>query len=181
VNGGLLQGIHAANIASKPAHHPHSPPKPLVAPTGSPGINCVVDMVNNVAAPFQSVPSADEGACGVVAHVLGGVLGAVGAPEQILDTAFAAVSAPLAKLMPALPAVTPLGMHVGPPHGHSHPPSYVPPRIPARIRQHVPHNRCRASLVGPMTRVETHRWPSRVPNSRRSGVMRFCETFVCLR
>jgi len=69
----------------------------------------------------------------VVSQVVGGVLGVVGAPEAILDSAFAQLTAPLAALVPGMPAMTILGMHVGPPHGHLHPPSYTPPVTPAPL------------------------------------------------
>ena len=129
----IVQGIRAASLGPKPASMEPHPPAPLIAPTGSPGLNCVIDVVNQTAAPFQSLPSGQGGAAGVVANAIGGVLGVVGAPSTILDTAFAALTAPIAKLFPALPAVTLLGMHVGPPHGHLHPPSYTPPATPAPV------------------------------------------------
>src|SRR5688572_2490611 len=110
-----------------------SPPAPLIAPTGSPGLNMVLGAVNDIAKPFQALPSGEGGAAGVVANGLGAVLGVVGAPEAILDAGFAALTAPLAKIFPALPAVTLLGMHVGPPHGHLHPPSFTPPATPAPV------------------------------------------------
>src|SRR5688572_16850826 len=110
-----------------------SPPAPLIAPTGSPGLNMVLGAVNDVAAPFQALPSGEGGAAGVVANGLGAVLGVVGAPEAILDSGFAALTAPLAKIFPALPAVTLLGMHIGPPHAHLHPPSLIPPAPPVPL------------------------------------------------
>ncbi|MGC4095082.1 MAG: DUF6531 domain-containing protein [Polyangiaceae bacterium] len=96
-------------------------------------MNCVIDVVNSTAAPFQALVSPEEGGAKAVADAIGGVLGVVGMPEQLLDTGFAVLTAPLAKLMPALPAVTILGMHVGPPHGHLHPPSFTPPATPAPV------------------------------------------------
>jgi YD repeat-containing protein len=92
-----------------------------------------VDVVNSTAAPFMNAPPAEQGTAGVVAQGLGGVLGVIGAPQQILDTAFAAMTAPIAALFPALPAVTLLGMHVGVPHAHSHPPSLIPPAPPVPL------------------------------------------------
>jgi RHS repeat-associated protein len=64
---------------------------------------------------------------------LGGILGVIGAPQKIIDTAFAALTAPLAALFPSLPAVTLLGMHIGPPHAHTHPPSLIPPAPPVPL------------------------------------------------
>ncbi len=130
---GVVQGISTAKSGPKPASMMKEPPAPLIAPTGSPGLNCVVGAVNDVAAPFQALPSGEGGAAGAVANGIGAVLGVVGAPEAILDSAFAALTAPIAKIFPALPAVTLLGMHVGPPHGHLHPPSFTPPATPAPL------------------------------------------------
>jgi RHS repeat-associated protein len=87
-------------------------------------------VVNATAAPFMSAPPAEEGAAGVVAQGLGGVLGVVGAPQMILDTGFASLTAPIAALFPAMPAITLLGLHVGIPHAHMHPPSFIPPAPP---------------------------------------------------
>lgn len=105
-------------------------PAPLIAPTGSPGLNSVIDVVNVTAAPFQQAPPAEQGAAGWVSQGLGGVLGVIGAPAQIIDTAFASLTAPLAALFPALPACTIGALHVGMPHAHLHPPSFIPPAPP---------------------------------------------------
>ena len=133
MSGNIAQGIATAKAGPKPAKLAEQPPAPLIAPTGSPGLNCVVGAVNELAAPFQALPSGEGGAAGVVANGMGAVLGVVGAPEAILDSAFAALTAPIAKIFPALPAVTLLGMHIGPPHGHLHPPSFTPPATPAPV------------------------------------------------
>ena len=50
---------------------------------------------------------------------------------MIIDTAFASLTAPIAALFPSLPAVTLLGMHLGPPHTHT-PPAVVDSAGPAR-------------------------------------------------
>ncbi|MFZ5893119.1 MAG: RHS repeat-associated core domain-containing protein [Myxococcota bacterium] len=121
-----------ANLA-KPAAVPSPPPPPLIAHQGSPGLDCMIDVVNSTAAPFQALASPEEGKAKAVADAIGGVLGVIGMPETLLDTGFAVLTAPLAKMMPALPAVTILGMHVGPPHGHLHPPSFTPPATPAPV------------------------------------------------
>lgn len=118
---------------SLPASEPSPAPAPLVAPTGSPGLNSVIDAVNVTAAPFQSAPPAEGGTAGAVAQGLGGVLGVVGAPAMIIDTAFASLTAPIAKLFPALPAITLGGLHIGTPHAHTHPPSLVPPAPPVPL------------------------------------------------
>jgi len=118
---------------SRPASAPTPPHPPLIAPTGSPGLNSVVDVINSTAAPFMNAPPAEQGAAGVVAQGLGGVLGLIGAPQMIIDTAFASLTAPIAALFPAMPAVTLLGMHVAPPHTHLHPPSLIPPAPPVPL------------------------------------------------
>jgi RHS repeat-associated protein len=118
---------------SKPASMNHPPAQPLIAPTGSPGVNSVLDVINSTAAPFMNAPPAEQGAAGAVAQGLGGVLGLVGAPAMIIDTAFASLTAPIAALFPSMPAITLLGMHVGVPHAHTHPPSLVPPAPPVPL------------------------------------------------
>src|SRR5262245_52702296 len=116
--GGGGGRANASSEAMRPAPEA-SPPAPLIAPTGSPGLNCVVDVINSTVAPFQSAPPAEGGIAGAVSQGLGGVLGVMGAPAQIIDTGFAALTAPIAAAMPSLPAVTLLGMHVGVPHAHT--------------------------------------------------------------
>ncbi|MBN8610287.1 MAG: PAAR domain-containing protein [Deltaproteobacteria bacterium] len=81
----------------------------------------------------MSAPPAEQGAAGWVAAGLGGVMGVIGAPQQIIDTAFAALTAPIAAMFPSMPAVTLLGMHVAPPHTHTHPPSFIPPAPPVPL------------------------------------------------
>ncbi|NJK31858.1 MAG: hypothetical protein HC927_05250, partial [Deltaproteobacteria bacterium] len=65
-----------------------------------------------------------------MSQYLGGALGLLSAPQAIIDSAFAGLTAPIAALFPALPAVTLLGLHVGLPHTHTHPPSFIPPAPP---------------------------------------------------
>src|SRR5690606_9970626 len=50
--------------------------------------------------------------------------------QQLIDNAFAGLTAPIAALFPAMPAVTLLGMHIGMLHTHTHPPSLIPPAPP---------------------------------------------------
>lgn len=131
--GGHGSTSTSASARSKPATEPSPPAPPLIAPTGSPGLNSVIDVVNSTAAPFMSAPPAEQGAAGVVSHVLGGITGALGAPQQIIDTAFATLTAPIAAMFPAMPAITLLGMHIGVPHAHTHPPSLIPPAPPVPL------------------------------------------------
>jgi RHS repeat-associated protein len=116
-----------------PAEAPRAPSPPLIAPTGSPGVNAVIDAVNATAAPFTSAPPPHEGTAAKVARIVGGVAGLVGAPAKIIDTAFAALTAPIAAMVPSMPAITLLGMHVGTPHAHTHPPSLIPPAPPVPL------------------------------------------------
>lgn len=103
------------------------PAPPLIAPTGNVKADCVADVVNATADPFRNAPPPEQGVAGEVSQKLGGVLGVLGAPEELLNTGFAALTADIAAAFPSLPALTLGGLHVGMPHGHSHPPSLVPP------------------------------------------------------
>lgn len=122
----------AGSIAnrSKPVQTSPSPNPPLIAPTGNATVNTVIDVINSTAAPFMNAPPPEQGAAGWVSQGLGGVLGLVGAPQMLIDTAFASLTAPLAKLWFSFPAVTLGAMHIGIPHGHLHPPSLIPPAPP---------------------------------------------------
>lgn len=78
---------------------------------------------NDLAAPFTNPVPAHQGTLGVVSQWLGGALAVVQAPAALLDTGFALLTADLAEAWPAFPAVKiGLGFHLGPPHGHVHPP-----------------------------------------------------------
>jgi YD repeat-containing protein len=107
------------------------PPKvkqPLIDTSqSSPSVAVMADIINNTAAPFQGEPDPQKGALGQAEFYVGMVMGVVGAPFELLDTGFALVTAPLAALMPGLPAATLTAPHLGMPHGHAHPPSLIPP------------------------------------------------------
>lgn len=107
------------------------PPKvaaPLIDTSqSSPGVSVMADVINNAAAPFQAGPDPKKGTLGEIEHGIGMVMGVVGAPFELLDTGFALATAPLAALMPGLPAATLMAPHLGMPHGHPHPPSLIPP------------------------------------------------------
>jgi RHS repeat-associated protein len=90
-------------------------------------------VVEQTAAPFRNAPPPEQGAAGYIAQGLGGVLGLVSAPAQLIDTGIAMATAPLAALFPSLPAATLLGMHLGPPHAHGHPPSFIAPAPPVPL------------------------------------------------
>lgn len=108
-----------------------APAPPLIAsPTGIAPVDCVADAINAVAAPFQQGPDPELGVAGAVAHWTGAALGVVGAVQNVVDTGFAALTAPLAKVWPSMPAVTLGVLHLGTPHTHAHPPSLIPPAPP---------------------------------------------------
>jgi len=102
-------------------------PAPLIAPTGNPSLDAVADVVNATAEPFHDVMDPELGTAQRVAAGLNAAMGVVGVVPDLVDTGFAVLTAPIAKLFPALPAITLGGLHVGPPHTHTHPPSLTPP------------------------------------------------------
>ncbi|HTV22428.1 MAG TPA: RHS repeat-associated core domain-containing protein, partial [Polyangiaceae bacterium] len=113
---------------------PPAPPAPLIDTSqSSPSTAAMADVINNVAAPFQSGPDPKKGTLGVIEHGIGAVMGVVGAPFELLDTGFALATAPLAALMPGLPAATLTAPHLGMPHAHAHPPSLIPPAPPVPL------------------------------------------------
>ncbi len=129
-----LPGSHTAarsNLA--PAERAPEPAPPLIGPTGVPALDCVADTINSSFAPFRNAPPPEQGAAGWVAQGIGGVVGLIGMPQQLIDTAFGALTAPIAALFPSMPAITLLGMHVGSLHAHSHPPSLIPPAPPVPL------------------------------------------------
>ena len=126
-----LEGAVSPGRSTPPGESP--PPAPLVGATGSPGLDAVADVVNDTAAPFQDLANPELGSAQHVAAGMSAALGVMGAVPDLVDTGFAVLTAPIAKLFPALPAMTLLGLHVGPPHTHTHPPSLVPPAPPVPL------------------------------------------------
>lgn len=112
---------------------PAPAPPPVIGPTGSVGLDAVADVINRSVAPFRSAPDPRQGVCGVIQHYVGGALGLVGAPFELMDTGFAMITAPLAALFPGMPAATLLVPHLAPPHAHAHPPSLIPPAPPVPL------------------------------------------------
>jgi RHS repeat-associated protein len=119
--------------SSLPAPRQPPPAPPLINPTGSPTLDAVADVINRTVAPFQNAPPPEQGAAGWVAQGIGAVTGVIGAPQQLIDTAFASLTAPIAALFPSMPAITLLGMHIGMMHTHTHPPSLIPPAPPVPL------------------------------------------------
>jgi hypothetical protein len=56
---------------------------------------------------------------------VGALMGALSVPQDLLDTGFADLTAPLAALMPPFPAATLLMPFLGSPHCHAHPPGHA--------------------------------------------------------
>lgn len=116
------------SMRPRPAANHAPPPAPLIDTTGmSPSSATMADVLNDVAAPFQTPPDPKKGALGQIERGIGAVMGVVGAPFQLLDTGFALATASVAALMPGFPAATLLAPHLGALHGHLHPPSLIPP------------------------------------------------------
>lgn len=70
---------------------------------------------------------------GTVATVGGALLGAAGAPLEMLNTGFASATNAIAAVLPAFPAAHMGSMYMGVPHAHAHPPSLVPPAPPVPL------------------------------------------------
>lgn len=96
-------------------------------------LDAMASVINDVAAPFMTLPPPHQGAVGYAAQALNGVLGVIDAPATLLDTGFAMATAEIAAMFPALPAATLGAPHLGPPHPHGHPPSFVPPAPPVPL------------------------------------------------
>jgi RHS repeat-associated protein len=118
----------AKSSRPRTAIKPPTPKAPLIDTSKlSPSTSLMADVVNNAAAPFQEAPDPKKGTAGEIEHVIGAVMGVVGAPFELLDTGFALATAPLAALMPGFPAAVLYMPHLGTMHGHAHPPSLIPP------------------------------------------------------
>ena len=87
----------------------------------------LVASLNTSTAAVVTPPNPEHGALGVAQSVLGGVLGLVGAPFDLMDTGIAMAANAVFGNGVALPALTLGAMHVGSMHGHLHPPSLIPP------------------------------------------------------
>lgn len=113
---------------TRPSVDPLPPaPPPLIHPTGYVAVDAMANVVNAAAAPFINPPPPNETTLQAISRNVSGVLGVANMAFGLLDTGLALITAPLAKLVPAMPAVTLLSMYIGPPHCHGHPPSLIPP------------------------------------------------------
>lgn len=135
-SGGGEGGGTPATSGFRPARAPAPPPAPPLIPTTGEHarLDAMSTVINETAAPFMNAPPEHQGALGYVAQGLGGVLGLIQAPFTLLDTGFAMLTADIAAVFPALPAATIVtALHLGFPHGHSHPPSLIPPAPPVPL------------------------------------------------
>jgi uncharacterized Zn-binding protein involved in type VI secretion len=113
-----------------PAPHP-APPAPLISLAGKGTVTAMfANTVNTMADPFQQVVAPGKNVLQRASSAVNGVLGLMQAPANLLNTGLAALTAPLAAALPALPAATLTALSVGIPHPHSHPPSLIPPAPP---------------------------------------------------
>lgn len=113
---------------------PAAPPAPLISLAGK-GTTAAMfaNTVNTMADPFQQVVAPGKNVLQRASSAVNGVLGLMQAPAQLVNTGLAALTAPLAAAMPALPAATLTALSVGIPHPHSHPPSLIPPAPPVPL------------------------------------------------
>jgi uncharacterized Zn-binding protein involved in type VI secretion len=119
-----------SSTPAPPAPSP-APPAPLISLAGK-GTTAAMfaNTVNTMADPFQQVLAPGKNVLQRASSAVNGVLGVMQAPAQLVNTGLAALTAPLAAAMPALPAATLTALSVGIPHPHSHPPSLIPPAPP---------------------------------------------------
>lgn len=85
------------------------------------------------AGPPRTGPEVARDVAKGVQSAIGGVLGVINAPVELLNTGFATLTNSIAAVFPALPAATMGSLYVGPPHAHSHPPSLIPPAPPVPL------------------------------------------------
>lgn len=131
VNGAGAIPVSPSGRAATPLASLPSPP-PIVNAEGVPALGPVADAINSVAAPFQQGPdtrgkNTAEAALLWTAHIIKAGTGVLGAAAGIIDGGVAGLGHAIGELTgisyPALPAVTILSLHAGPPHSHPHPPS----------------------------------------------------------
>lgn len=112
---------------------PTGAPAPMIAPTGNMTLDAMADVVNNVAAPFETAPDPAKGTVGAVTHYVSASLAAISMPMAVLDTGVAMATAKVSALFPGMAAATLGTPYIGPPHIHNHPPSLVPPAPPVPL------------------------------------------------
>jgi hypothetical protein len=95
-----------SSTPAPPAPSP-APPAPLISLAGK-GTTAAMfaNTVNTMADPFQQVLAPGKNVLQRASSAVNGVLGVMQAPAQLVNTGLAALTAPLAAAMPALPAAT---------------------------------------------------------------------------
>lgn len=115
----------------RPSRSSNTPPKgpPLINPTGNAKVDLLADVLNRTADAWKQTPPPEQGVCGVIAAGVGAALKTFGAPFELLDVGFAAMTADLAAMMPPMAAATisPLTFGLTIPHAHAHPPTFGVP------------------------------------------------------
>jgi RHS repeat-associated protein len=90
--------------------------------------------INEPATPGGPPPGAGEKTARVIRAVqqtAGALMGGLGLMKDALDVGFANLTAPLAAVVPSMPAATLMSPYIGTPHAHvAHPPSGPPPVPP---------------------------------------------------
>ena len=123
-----------ATAAPAPPAPAPAPPAPLISLAGKGTVAAMfANTVNTLADPFQQVTAPGKNVLQRASSAVNGVMGLMQAPAQLVNTGLAALTAPLAAALPALPAATLTSLCVGLPHPHSHPPSLIPPAPPVPL------------------------------------------------
>ncbi len=127
--GALLaaEAQEAADGATQIATHPID----TVGETYSRAFDMEAELFRETFAPFAQAPPPNP--VGATAHYIGAVMGVLGLVEQFQYVGLAALSAPIAAIVPPQPCMTLTSMGLGIPHAHTHPPSLVPPAPPCPL------------------------------------------------
>lgn len=88
---------------------------------------------NEVMDAFTKPAPPGETPMGTVARYASAGMGVLGLVEQVQYVGLAALTAPIAAIMPPLPVVRLTSAGIGIPHAHNHPPSFVPPAPPCPL------------------------------------------------
>jgi uncharacterized Zn-binding protein involved in type VI secretion len=134
--GTAVRAAKAAADGTAPAgsHADTSGAKPAISLAGKGTVTAMfANTVNTIVDPFQQVFAPGKNVLERVSSAVNGVMGLMNAPAALMDTGLAALTAPLAAVMPSLPAATLTALSVGIPHPHSHPPSLIPPAPPVPL------------------------------------------------
>ncbi len=84
-------------------------------------------------APPQNPAEKRAAVVRAVSNTAGAVMGAFNVLNDAANVGFAELTAPIAALVPSLPAAYQTVLYVGTPHAHSHPPSLIPPAPPVPL------------------------------------------------